>query len=316
MSAAASSRAPTPSTAATTPLESGPILDPQNESTDKNWLRLQFLLKQSKVYSSILAEKMRAQQTAKDARDEKEREKLKKAGQTAPKVAKEEDEEEEVKEQTGSRRATRFGKADVQPAATTTKKKGAAKAAKGKGNKAVSKSSTLTAYLTPSTLGETKTSTTEALAAAAFEESGAKLGQQTQLRPARQPKLVTGGIMKPYQLEGLDWLCSLYENGLNGILADEMGLGKTLQTIAFLAFLREKGSYGPFLVVAPVSTLTNWVEEIERCGVKMLIQVFKEISANALYWKQIHPRHPLRALPRNPSGARSSPQQAAKKDWA
>jgi ATP-dependent DNA helicase len=39
---------------------------------------------------------------------------------------------------------------------------------------------------------------------------------------------------------------------------------KTLQTIAFLAFLREKGSYGPFLIVAPLSTLTNWVSEIER----------------------------------------------------
>lgn len=46
--------------------------------------------------------------------------------------------------------------------------------------------------------------------------------------------------MKDYQLEGLDWLVSLYENGLNGILADEMGLGKTIQTISLLAFLREK----------------------------------------------------------------------------
>ncbi|PWW73132.1 hypothetical protein C7212DRAFT_300352 [Tuber magnatum] len=43
-----------------------------------------------------------------------------------------------------------------------------------------------------------------------------------------------------------------------------MGLGKTLQTISFLAFLREKGMMGPFLVVAPVSTLSNWVEEIAR----------------------------------------------------
>ncbi|KAK9477951.1 P-loop containing nucleoside triphosphate hydrolase protein [Lipomyces japonicus] len=43
-----------------------------------------------------------------------------------------------------------------------------------------------------------------------------------------------------------------------------MGLGKTLQTIAFLAFLREKGTYGPFLIVAPVSTLSNWVSEVNR----------------------------------------------------
>jgi len=72
---------------------------------------------------------------------------------------------------------------------------------------------------------------------------------------------VSGGNMKPYQLEGLSWLASLYENGLNGILADEMGLGKTIQTISFLAFLKEKGVHGPFLVVAPLSTLSNWIDE-------------------------------------------------------
>lgn len=58
---------------------------------------------------------------------------------------------------------------------------------------------------------------------------------------SRQPSLVTGATMKSYQVAGLEWLISLYENGLNGILADEMGLGKTLQTISFLAHLREQG---------------------------------------------------------------------------
>jgi len=84
------------------------------------------------------------------------------------------------------------------------------------------------------------------------------------MRSARQPALVTGGTMRKYQLEGLEWLISLYENGLNGILADEMGLGKTVQTISFLAFLREKGVYGPFLIAAPLSTTSNWVEEFRR----------------------------------------------------
>lgn len=79
-----------------------------------------------------------------------------------------------------------------------------------------------------------------------------------------QPALITGGNLKQYQLEGLEWLVSLYENGLNGILADEMGLGKTLQCIAFLAFLREKGVYGPFLIAAPLSTLANWEAELKR----------------------------------------------------
>lgn len=40
--------------------------------------------------------------------------------------------------------------------------------------------------------------------------------------------------MKDYQIRGLNWMISLYENDINGILADEMGLGKTLQTISLL----------------------------------------------------------------------------------
>ena len=47
----------------------------------------------------------------------------------------------------------------------------------------------------------------------------------------RQPSLLVGGELKEYQLSGLQWLVSLYNNRLNGILADEMGLGKSLQTI-------------------------------------------------------------------------------------
>lgn len=256
--ATGSTRGPSPSTAATTPLETGSTHDPQNASQEKNWLRLQFLLKQSKVYSSILAEKMKAQLAAQKAREQK-----RKIG--------DKEQEEQVQAETsgetggdvGSKRTTRSGKKDAQPTQSTKKKRGRGGGARGKKNIAPPETF-LANYLNPSTLGETQTSTTEALAAAAIEDSAGCLGQNTQLRPARQPKFVTGGIMKPYQLEGLDWLCSLYENGLNGILADEMGLGKTLQTISFLAFLREKGSYGPFLVVAPVSTLTNWIEEIHR----------------------------------------------------
>ena len=79
-----------------------------------------------------------------------------------------------------------------------------------------------------------------------------------------QPTLMSGGKLRPYQLEGVEWLASLYENGLNGILADEMGLGKTIQCIAFLTFLMERGVDGPFLIVAPLSTLSNWQSEMKR----------------------------------------------------
>ncbi|KAL7193086.1 hypothetical protein ACSBR2_024826 [Camellia fascicularis] len=76
--------------------------------------------------------------------------------------------------------------------------------------------------------------------------------------------LLTGGKLKPYQLKGVKWLISLWQNGLNGILADQMGLGKTIQTIGFLAHLKGKGLDGPYLVIAPLSTLSNWVNEISR----------------------------------------------------
>lgn len=56
----------------------------------------------------------------------------------------------------------------------------------------------------------------------------------------------------------------LWENGINGILADEMGLGKTIQCIAHMAMMIEKKVMGPFLVVAPLSTLPNWISEFRR----------------------------------------------------
>ncbi|KAI3669602.1 hypothetical protein L6452_40883 [Arctium lappa] len=76
--------------------------------------------------------------------------------------------------------------------------------------------------------------------------------------------LLTGGQLKPYQIKGVKWLISLWQNGLNGILADQMGLGKTIQTIGFLAHLKGKGLDGPYLVIAPLSTLSNWLNEISR----------------------------------------------------
>lgn len=76
--------------------------------------------------------------------------------------------------------------------------------------------------------------------------------------------LLTGGTLKPYQIKGVKWLISLWQNGLNGILADQMGLGKTIQTIGFLSHLKGKGLDGPYLVIAPLSTLSNWANEISR----------------------------------------------------
>ena len=89
-------------------------------------------------------------------------------------------------------------------------------------------------------------------------------GKQSPSRLKSQPSILQGGILKDYQLAGLNWLISLYENGINGILADEMGLGKTIQTIALIGFLSEyKKVTGPHLIVAPLSTIANWLNEFK-----------------------------------------------------
>lgn len=57
---------------------------------------------------------------------------------------------------------------------------------------------------------------------------------KTVTRFDHSPFYIKSGELRDYQVRGLNWMISLYENGINGILADEMGLGKTLQTISLL----------------------------------------------------------------------------------
>lgn len=109
---------------------------------------------------------------------------------------------------------------------------------------------------------------------------------------------VKTGKLRDYQVRGLNWLISLYENGINGILADEMvrhpaphlynslcilsylmhawkslfstlfcpqGLGKTLQTISLLGYMKHyRNIPGPHMVLVPKSTLYNWMNEFKR----------------------------------------------------
>lgn len=91
-----------------------------------------------------------------------------------------------------------------------------------------------------------------------------------------QPSILVGGHLKEYQLRGLEWLVSLHNNALNGILADEMGLGKTIQTIALFAYLIEiKKLNGPFLVIVPLSTLSNWLLEFEKWAPSIIVVSYK-----------------------------------------
>jgi ATP-dependent DNA helicase len=106
------------------------------------------------------------------------------------------------------------------------------------------------------------------------EDSAMDKRQQPKQVEFEQPKLLTGGTLRDYQLEGIRWLCNLFENGLNGILADEMGLGKTIQVIGLLAHLKALGVRGPHLIVAPLSTLMNWATEFRKWAPSMPVVIY------------------------------------------
>uniref|UniRef100_A0A1A9ZZF1 Chromo domain-containing protein n=1 Tax=Glossina pallidipes TaxID=7398 RepID=A0A1A9ZZF1_GLOPL len=79
----------------------------------------------------------------------------------------------------------------------------------------------------------------------------------------KTPVFKGGNTLRPYQLEGLNWLKFSWYNSHNCILADEMGLGKTIQSLTFVHSVYEYGIRGPFLVIAPLSTIPNWQREFE-----------------------------------------------------
>ncbi|KAI8984238.1 SNF2 family N-terminal domain-containing protein [Mycotypha africana] len=113
----------------------------------------------------------------------------------------------------------------------------------------------------PSTLGQPDTPTASDTVDT-IQPTGNTLDTTTVITPI--PFLLRG-TLREYQHVGLDWLASLYKNGLNGILADEMGLGKTIQTISLLAYLAcERSVWGPHLIVVPTSVILNWEMEFKK----------------------------------------------------
>ena len=103
--------------------------------------------------------------------------------------------------------------------------------------------------------------------------------EKTITRLYSQPSILVGGKLTNYQLDGLNWIISLYERGLNGILADEMGLGKTIQSIAFLAYLKQfQKKNGYFLVVVPKSTMPNWSRECKLWCPRLNVVVLNPVK--------------------------------------
>jgi len=187
------------------------------EKTDDRFKRLQFLIKQSTVYSSILMEKLTKQQ-------EEQREKAEKVDKQNVKNEEEEGAAvvETEKDKTGAvRKSTRTAvaeKVEEKPVAKTKKGRATRGAAAATNKKTQPNIADMFSKDDLKKAGA-EDSTKDVLASVEETE------KPKPLKSARQPKLVTGATMREYQLQGLEWLVSLYENGLNGILADEMGLG-------------------------------------------------------------------------------------------
>lgn len=68
-------------------------------------------------------------------------------------------------------------------------------------------------------------------------------------------KYKNDNLLHPWQVEGVNWLTFNWYNRRGTILADEMGLGKTVQVVATLLRITKEYSRGPFLIVAPLSSL-------------------------------------------------------------
>nr|PNR40505.1 hypothetical protein PHYPA_017907 [Physcomitrium patens] len=91
-----------------------------------------------------------------------------------------------------------------------------------------------------------------------------------------QPKYISGGVLHDYQLQGLKWLLSNFQQRKSVILADEMGLGKTIQAVSFIMALKyENLSNKPVLVIGPKSTLVGWEQEFGQWGADLNTVIYQ-----------------------------------------
>ncbi|MEC1302472.1 MULTISPECIES: DEAD/DEAH box helicase [Lysinibacillus] len=78
--------------------------------------------------------------------------------------------------------------------------------------------------------------------------------------------------LRPYQLEGFEWLVFMRQQGFGACLADDMGLGKTVQLITYLLHIYESSTYTkPSIIICPTSVLGNWQKELARFAPSLIV---------------------------------------------
>ena len=102
----------------------------------------------------------------------------------------------------------------------------------------------------------------------------------------RPPKTLNAQLRK-YQERGFKWLYTYSEKGFGVCLADDMGLGKTVQAISTVLKEKEnKKLKSPALVVAPLTLVENWKNEIEKFAPKLNISIyygpFRKLKTNGV----------------------------------
>ncbi|XP_026134831.1 lymphocyte-specific helicase-like [Carassius auratus] len=263
----------------------------EKDSQEMRFKRLQHLLEKSNIYSKFLLTKMEQQQL--DERIKKER---------LDKKATNQKQKGNDKKTVKVERKKREREEDYKIADVMTKEEILSKAKKTKLEEEAHSSVKLEAEDIEK-ISDTNSDIKGRLSETLRENSKQMLDPERTVNgqrvPAQQPKLFTGGVMRWYQVEGIEWLRMLWENGINGILADEMGLGKTIQCIAHIAMMVEKKVLGPFLVVAPLSTLPNWISEFKRFTPEVTVLLYHgpQKERMDLVKKIRQPQGPLRMCP-------------------
>ncbi|XP_017352867.1 lymphoid-specific helicase [Cebus imitator] len=233
------------------------------ESTEIRYRRLQHLLEKSNIYSKFLLTKMEQQQLEEQKKKEKLERKKESLKVKKGKNSIDTSEEKPVMRKKRGREDESYNISEVM-----SKEEILSVVKKNKKNEDENSSSTnlcvedLQKNKESNSIIKDRLSQTVRQNAKFFFDPVRKCNGQPV--PFQQPKHFTGGVMRWYQVEGMEWLRMLWENGINGILADEMGLGKTVQCIATIALMIQRGVPGPFLVCGPLSTLPNWMAEFKR----------------------------------------------------